>query len=118
MALAGNIALKVAEGTALLLFDLIREQIRSSFIAKIAGAFVRPAMRAVYDRVNPSNYNGGVFLGLNGLAIKSHGGCDAHSFSKAIEVAYLLGQANLTEKIKASLPHAELEKLTAIKQAS
>ena len=115
---SGNIALKSAEGTARLLFEQIKEKINSNFIRKIGGLLLRPALRSVYEWVEPGYYNGGVFLGLEGLALKSHGGCDARSFSKAIDAACLLVEANLTDEVRDSLLHSQLDKLATIKQAS
>lgn len=114
----GNVALKTAEGIARLMFDLIREKIKGSLLAKIGGIFLRPALRSIYERLEPGNYNGGPFLGLEGLALKSHGGCDAKTFASALEAAYILGQGDLTQAIRESLPRSQLDKLTDVKEAS
>ncbi len=101
---SGNIALKVAEGTARFLFGLIRESIGQGLVSKLGGLLLRPALRRVYNVVDPGNFNGAIFLGLEGLAVKSHGGADAKSFASAIEAASKLSGQNLTESIRSKLP--------------
>ena len=84
----GNIALKTIEGTAKFIFDHFSNAFRSSIFGKI-GAFVAlPALRPLKLKLDPRRYNGAMFLGLNGVVIKSHGGTDAFGFSHAIKEAY------------------------------
>ena len=83
----GNIALKTAEGTAKLINELVRRTFRSSIVAGLGYLLARPALRKLRKRVDPRRYNGAVFLGLNGIAVKSHGGTDAYGFANAIGVA-------------------------------
>ncbi|MBT4880293.1 MAG: phosphate acyltransferase PlsX [Alphaproteobacteria bacterium] len=83
----GNVALKTLEGTARLVRSYIRGAFESSFFAKIGCFFATPALKAVRERTNPSKYNGAIFIGLNGVAVKSHGSADAQGFSNAISVA-------------------------------
>jgi len=83
----GNIALKTAEGTAKLINELVRRTFRSSIVAGFGYLLARPALRKLRKRVDPRRYNGAVFLGLNGIAVKSHGGTDAYGFANAIGVA-------------------------------
>src|SRR5215469_15130557 len=71
---SGNIALKTAEGTARQIMDLLREAIGKSWIAKIGYLFAKGAFRALREKLDPKKSNGGVFLGLRGLVVKSHGG--------------------------------------------
>ncbi len=84
---SGNIALKTAEGTAVLIGEFVRQMFKSSLLASIGFLFARPALRKLRARVDPRRYNGAVFLGLNGVAVKSHGGSDALGFATAIGVA-------------------------------
>ena len=82
----GNIALKTAEGTAKLINGFVREAFRSSFWAD--RLCVRQARaRTSCARTDPRRYNGAMFLGLNGIVVKSHGGTDALGFATAIGVA-------------------------------
>lgn len=84
---SGNIALKTAEGTAVLIGEFVRQMFKSSLLASVGFLFARPALRKLRARVDPRRYNGAVFLGLNGVAVKSHGGSDALGFATAIGVA-------------------------------
>ena len=99
----GNIALKTAEGTARLLTHFLRESFRHSVLAKFGYLFARPAIAKFRSRVDPRRYNGAIFLGLNGIAVKSHGGTDALGFANAIGVAVDMSIHGFIEKIKAEL---------------
>ncbi|BBK36802.1 phosphate acyltransferase [Allostella sp. ATCC 35155] len=83
----GNVALKTAEGTVKLFTQSLRAAFHSSPLASIGYFFARPALRKLRRRLDPRRYNGAVFLGLNGIAVKSHGGADALGFANAIGVA-------------------------------
>ena len=100
---AGNIALKTAEGTARQLAEYLKDAMKSSLGARLGYLFARSAFRRVRERMNPSRANGGVFLGLNGIVIKSHGGADAEGFAAAIELGYGVVQDELLAKAKAAL---------------
>ena len=96
----GNIALKAAEGTAKQLSTYLRLCLQRTLLSK-AGAFLaQGAFRALKDRMDPRKHNGGVFLGLNGLVVKSHGGTDALGFATAIDVALEIVRNDLVSKIK------------------
>jgi phosphate acyltransferase len=84
----GNIALKTAEGTAKQLAEYLRSAMSRTLSARIGYLFARKAFAALREKMDPSRLNGGVFLGLNGLVIKSHGGTDAEGFAAAIDVGY------------------------------
>jgi glycerol-3-phosphate acyltransferase PlsX len=94
----GNIALKTAEGTAKLINELVRRTFRSSIMAGLGYLLARPALRKLRKRVDPRRYNGAVFLGLNGIAVKSHGGTDAYGFANAIGVAVDLVKQDFIEQ--------------------
>lgn len=83
----GNVALKTLEGTAKVVNEFVRRTFHSSVLAGFGYLFARPALRKLRKRVDPRRYNGAVFLGLNGIAVKSHGGADAYGFANAIGVA-------------------------------
>jgi glycerol-3-phosphate acyltransferase PlsX len=83
----GNIALKTIEGTAKLYAEFLRATFSSSFLSKLGYLLARPALNALRLRTDPRRYNGAIFLGLNGIAVKSHGGTDALGFANAIGVA-------------------------------
>ncbi|MCC7273826.1 MAG: phosphate acyltransferase PlsX [Alphaproteobacteria bacterium] len=83
----GNVALKTAEGTVKLFGYALRSSFQSSFLARLGYLFAKPALIKMRRRLDPRRYNGAVFLGLNGIAVKSHGGADALGFANAIGVA-------------------------------
>lgn len=97
----GNIALKTAEGTARLVTGFVRTAFEGSWLARLGYLLARRPLRAVRDRLDPRLYNGGVFLGLNGIVVKSHGGTDTVGFAAAIELAVDMVADRLTERITA-----------------
>lgn len=105
---SGNIALKTAEGTAKLVTGLLANAYRSSLLTKLGYFFSRPALRALRDQLDPNNHNGAVFLGLNGVVVKSHGGANIKGFANAIGVAHDL----VTQDIHARI-HADMDNFTA-----
>lgn len=84
---SGNIALKTAEGTSRLISSFLKESFKASLMARIGYLFARPALARLRRRMDPRRYNGAVLVGLNGIAVKSHGGTDAIGFANAIGVA-------------------------------
>lgn len=96
----GNIALKTAEGTARLYTHLLRRALISSPLARLGGLLAGPALRAMRAKVDPRLYDGAMFLGLNGVCVKSHGGTDALGFANAIGVAVQLIADRVNEGIK------------------
>lgn len=100
---SGNIALKTAEGTARFIADLIRRSFTSSFRSKMGFLLSRPALTLLRQGLDPNLRNGAVFLGLNGLVVKSHGSTSAEGFAKAIEVAGKLARGRLVARIAEDL---------------
>jgi glycerol-3-phosphate acyltransferase PlsX len=96
----GNIAVKTAEGTARLFSEFLRASFRHSLTARIGYLFARSALRKLRDRLDPRRYNGAVFLGLDGIAVKSHGGSDALGFANAIGVAVDMRVNGFLDKIR------------------
>jgi glycerol-3-phosphate acyltransferase PlsX len=96
----GNIALKTLEGTAKLYSNFLRETFRSSLMARLGYLLARPALNTLRVRTDPRRYNGAIFLGLNGVAVKSHGGTDALGFANAIGVAVDMLLHRSLEKIR------------------
>ncbi|MDX2073953.1 MAG: phosphate acyltransferase PlsX [Alphaproteobacteria bacterium] len=95
----GNIALKTAEGVARLIRTYLKDAFNSSPVAKIAGFLALGAMKSVKDKLDDRKRNGAMFLGLNGICVKSHGGADAYSFCNAISVAVELVAHNINTRI-------------------
>lgn len=102
---AGNIALKTAEGTARQIANYLRSAMSRTWRAKIGYLFARPAFERLREKMDPNKVNGGVFLGLNGIVVKSHGGANEEGFAAAIDVAYDMVRYRLLEKITKSLAH-------------
>lgn len=100
---SGNIALKTAEGTAKLVTGLLANAYRASLLTKIGYLFSRPALRALRDQLDPNNHNGAVFLGLNGVVVKSHGAANIKGFANAIGVAHDLITQDINTRIQADL---------------
>lgn len=105
----GNIALKTAEGASRLIYTTLKSAIERSVLAKIGYLFARPAIRMAMRRFDPRKLNGAILLGLNGVAVKSHGGADAKSFANAIKVAMAMAENNVNEKILAELARVAAE---------
>jgi phosphate acyltransferase len=100
----GNIALKSAEGTAKQISAYLHEALRSSLTSKLGYLLARRAFRALAVKMDPRRVNGGIFLGLGGVVIKSHGGADALGTARALEIGYEMVRDELLHKIKESLP--------------
>jgi phosphate acyltransferase len=96
----GNIALKTAEGTAKQIGQYIRDAMASSWSARLGYMVAHGAFRALREKMDPGRVNGGVFLGIDGVVIKSHGGANAESFAGAIEVGYDMVRHELLAKIR------------------
>jgi glycerol-3-phosphate acyltransferase PlsX len=95
----GNVALKIAEGTASMFTHSLRQAFASSLRAKLAYLLARPALHGLRDRFDPRLYNGAMFLGVNGVVVKSHGGTDAVGFAAAIRAALDLISRGTNERI-------------------
>ncbi|WGD31174.1 phosphate acyltransferase PlsX [Ancylobacter sp. WKF20] len=100
---SGNIALKTAEGTAKQVADYLRAAINRSLMAKIGYVLARGAFNALREKLDPRKSNGGVFLGLNGIVIKSHGGTDAEGFASAVDIGYDMVRNKLLSRIEAGM---------------
>jgi phosphate acyltransferase len=100
---SGNIALKTMEGTARYIADLIRRAFANSIRSKIGFAISRPATQLLRHHLDPNNHNGGVFLGLNGLVVKSHGGANDIGVANAIRVAARMVRKDLIRRITEDL---------------
>ena len=102
----GNIALKTAEGTAKQIGQYIRDAMGHSWMSRLGYLLARDALKALRDKMDPGRVNGGVFLGLDGVVIKSHGGADAESYAGAIEVGYDMVRYELLGKIREMIAQA------------
>jgi phosphate acyltransferase len=105
----GNVALKVLEGTVGLYTHFLREAFKSSMLSRVGYTLAKPALQLLRQRLDPRRYNGAMFLGLNGVVVKSHGGTDALGFANAIGVAVDLVQQGTNQRITAELHRLEAE---------
>ena len=108
----GNVAVKTAEGTAKLFTEFLEAAFRHSLPARIGYLFARGALRKLRMRCDPRRYNGAMLLGLNGIAVKSHGSTDAFGFANAIGVAVDMNVNGFLDKIR-----VELARLSSVPSA-
>ena len=115
---AGNIALKSAEGTARLYTEYLKSAFRRSLFSRLGYLLARPALRLLKERVDPRAYNGAMFLGVNGVVVKSHGGTDHKGFANAIGVAFDMVSQGINPKIIDELSRLQLAALPEPKRAT
>lgn len=114
---SGNIALKAVEGTARFVADLLRRAFTSSLRSKVGFLVSRPATELLKHHLDPNNHNGAVFLGLNGVVVKSHGSASALGVANAVAVTARLLEENLTERIMADLARLGADNLRSVPKA-
>ena len=107
----GNIALKTAEGTAKQIGEYLRAAMGRSVLSRLGAVLAQGAFRALKDKMDPRQLNGGIFLGLNGIVVKSHGGTDATGFASAIDLAYDMASNDVVKRLASDVGafHAKLE---------
>ncbi len=105
----GNVALKTAEGVAKMIMHNIKAAVKPSILAWFGAIFMLPAVLNVKKRMDPRHYNGGIFMGLRGLCVKSHGGTDAIGFANAISVGADMAITNFNGKIADELEALNLD---------
>ena len=96
----GNVALKTAEGIAQLMKHYTFDSLKSSFFGRLGMFIAQNSLRSLKSKIDPRRSNGGFFLGLNGLVVKSHGGADFLGFSNAIDFSVNLARSNISKKIQ------------------
>jgi phosphate acyltransferase len=99
----GNIALKTGEGTAKLISDFLRQAFNAGMLSKFAALLAMNSLKRLQKRIDPRRQNGGVFLGLNGTVVKSHGSADATGVAAAISLAHRLAQSGFQARLAARL---------------
>jgi glycerol-3-phosphate acyltransferase PlsX len=97
----GNVALKTGEGTARLISELLREAFNKTPLSKIAAVLAMTSLKRLQVRIDPRRVNGGVFLGLNGTVIKSHGSADETGVAAALHLAWKLAKSDFSDKLAA-----------------
>lgn len=104
----GNVALKTGEGIAGFISDQLREAFKYTPLSRIAALLAYPSLRRLRKRIDPRMANGGVFLGLNGTVVKSHGSADATGVSAALKLAFQLAQSGFNERLAARISSATM----------
>jgi phosphate acyltransferase len=115
---SGNIALKAVEGTARFVTDLLRRAFASSIRSKFGFLVSRPATELLKHHLDPNNHNGAVFLGLNGVVVKSHGSANALGVANAVAVTARLLEEDLTLRIAADLARLGTGDLRSVPKAA
>ena len=100
---SGNIALKTAEGVSKFITDSLRKSLTSSLYSKVFSFLLKNKFQDFKKSIDPRNFNGGIFIGVNGIVIKSHGNADGHAFANAIEFGLKCLKSNLLNKIKSNV---------------
>ncbi len=108
----GNVAIKTGEGTASLIGDRLREAFKFSPLSRLASLLAYTSLRRLQKKIDPRRVNGGVFLGLNGTVVKSHGAADATGVSAAIKLAAQLADIKFTDKLAAHVAALPAEEPT------
>tara|TARA_A100001037_G_C15153121_1_gene641041 strand:+ start:5349 stop:6410 length:1062 start_codon:yes stop_codon:yes gene_type:complete len=99
----GNAVLKALEGGSSMFVSFMRQAFQSGLASKIGYLLAKPAFQQMRTRIDPRAYNGAVFVGLNGISVKSHGGTDGEGYANAIGVAIDLVRGRFSERIQADL---------------
>ena len=110
---AGNIALKTAEGTARQLGQYLKSAMTKTLLSRLGYVLARDAFHTLREKMDPRKSNGGVFLGLNGIVIKSHGGTDAEGFAYAVDIGHDMVRYDLLAKIGQTLSSTNLSRSLA-----
>lgn len=97
----GNVALKTGEGTAKLVGDFLKDAFSNSIMSKFAAVLAMTSLKRLQKRIDPRRVNGGIFLGLNGTVVKSHGSADATGVSAAIKLAFTLAKSGFQDRLAA-----------------
>lgn len=102
----GNVALKTGEGTAKLVGDFLKDAFANSIMSKFAALLAMTSLKRLQKRIDPRRVNGGVFLGLNGTVVKSHGAADATGVSAAVKLAFQLARSGFNDRLKMRVAQA------------
>lgn len=114
---SGNIALKSAEGAARLVGSWVKEALKGTINARFGALFMAPGLKKLKDRIDPSSNNGGVFLGVNGVVVKSHGGADARGVASAVNMAAGLARRPFREEVSQTV-RAVMSKMDRMSETS
>ena len=114
----GNVALKTAEGIARMISDMLKDAFKSGPLAMLGALLAMPALKSFRAKMDPRKVNGAVFLGLNGVVVKSHGGTDEIGFAHAIHVAASMGESRFRQEVEENLRRLAPAVATPAEQAA
>jgi glycerol-3-phosphate acyltransferase PlsX len=113
----GNIAMKASEGTAAFIRASLKEAFSHSVLSRLGSLFALTSLERLRQRIDPRRANGGVFLGLNGAVVKSHGGADALGHASALELAARMARDDFSALVGRQLAKLGTDE-TAARQAT
>ena len=99
----GNVALKMAEGMSSLMRNVLKNSAQSSVLRRASSMFSKPLLRHAYEKIDAQSHNGAIWLGLNGIAIKSHGNATAYGFASAIQKAHDMHRTNVIHEVEQAI---------------
>jgi len=102
----GNVALKTGEGTASFVSESLKAAFKHSPLSRLAALMAYTSLRRLRHRIDPRRVNGGVFLGLNGTVVKSHGAADPTGIAAAVKLAYQLSRSGFQERLAVRVAEA------------
>jgi len=114
----GNVALKATEGIVRLFASNLREAFRRDWMSKLGYLLARRSIQKMRERFDPRQYNGAMFLGLNGIVVKSHGGTDALGFANSIGVGVNMAQHGFIDKMRQDFESLGMQKDTPRRAAA
>ena len=114
----GNVALKTAEGIARMISDMLKDAFKSGPLAMLGAMLAMPALKSFRAKMDPRKVNGAVFLGLNGVVVKSHGGTDEVGFAQAVHVAASMGESRFRQEVEENLRRRAPAVATPVEQAA
>ncbi len=106
---SGNITLKAIEGTAKMISEYLKQGFRKTIFSRIGYLFASRSLKFIFRKIDPNLYNGAMLVGLNGIAIKSHGSANYKGFANAIKVAASLVKNNINENILQEVRSSSLD---------
>ena len=99
----GNVVLKVTEGTASMLFKMIKSEFKSDFVGMIVGLCAKPFLKRIYEKINYEEFGGMLLLGVKGITVISHGRSKAYAIKNAVRVAKEAVETQVNKKIAESI---------------
>lgn len=95
----GNVALKITEGTAGMMFRMLKQEFKTDPLAKIAGLIAKPFMQRIYKKINHEEFGGALLLGVKGITVIAHGSSKAYAVKNAVRVAKEAVETQVNNKI-------------------